>query len=99
MNRYKKLFETCVFAFDRKDNILEEKDIGICADIASILTPESSVSEMKCFQGCPYTNTAFTFDLRIDGEKVRADEWKWLPSAILRRGAANDFSVEMGIFN
>jgi len=91
---YMNLFESCVFAFDSKDNILEEKDIGICADIASLLTPEHSVAAMNCFQGCPYTNTAFDVDVRIDGERIKSDHWKWLPNAILRRGMTKNVSAE-----
>lgn len=94
MKEYMFLFDTCVFAFDGKNSILEDKDIGICADIASMLTPPSSVTAMKGFQGCPYTNTAFDFEVRVDGEKVKCDSWKWLPNAILRRGAAEQFSME-----
>ena len=94
MHTYMDLFDSCVFAFDGRSSILEDKDIGICADIASMLTPPSSVTAMKGFQGCPYTNTAVDFEVRIDGEKVLCDGWKWLPNAILRRGKTERFSVE-----
>jgi len=94
MNGYAKYFSSCVYAFDGKDSILWDKDIGICADVASLMTPPRSVSAMECFQGCPYTNTAFSFDLRIDGETVRCGRWQWLPNAILRSGAAKHFSVQ-----
>ena len=60
-------------------SIPARRNIGICADIASMLTPESSVSAMKCFQGCPYTNTAFDFDLRFDGEKKSSCENTKIP--------------------
>lgn len=93
MKNYEQLFDTSVYSFDGSKNILEEKDIGIAADIASMLTPESSVFAMKCFQGCPYTNTAFDFDIRVDGEKLRANNWHWLPNAILRLGETDSFSV------
>lgn len=93
MERCMDLFDSCVFAFDGKNSILEDKDIGICADIASILTPPSSVSAMCGFQGCPYTNTAFDFDVRIDGEKVKCSSWKWLPNAIFREGVAENFAL------
>ncbi len=94
MKNYNEYFESNIYAFDGENNIMESKDLGICSDIASILTPEHSVSALKCFQACPYTNTAFDFDVRIDGEKVRCDGWKWLPNAMLRRGHAADFTVE-----
>ena len=93
MKNYLNLFESSVYAFDGKDSIFEEKDIGICADIASMLTPESSVCAMKGFQGCPYTNTGFNFDIRIDGEIIKSKNWKWLPCAILRTGATANIAV------
>ncbi len=93
MKGYLKYFDSSVYAFNGKHNILEAKDIGICADIASVLTPYTSVAALKCFQGCPYTNTAFDFDLRFDGEIIIPGTWKWLPNAIFRKGQAKDFSV------
>ena len=94
MKDYMRQFENCVFAFDGSNSILEDKNIGICADIASLRTPPISVAAMQGFQGCPYTNTGFDFDLWIDGEKVKCDSWKWLPNAILRRGSTRSFAVE-----
>lgn len=93
MKSYMNYFDECVYAFDGKNNIMESKNIGICADISSLLTPDTSVSAMKCFQGCPYTNTAFDFDIRIDGERVKVKAWKWLPNAILREGETEKFEV------
>lgn len=88
------VFKTCPFAFGSENNILEEKDLGITSDISSLLTPERSVSAVECFQGCPYTASKFLLELRIDGERVRASSWKWLPSAMLRYGECKRFSVE-----
>ena len=94
MKDYTARFDTCEYAFDGLNSIMEDKDIGICADIASILTPPHSAAALKCFQGCPYTNTGFDLDVKLDGESVRADEWKWLPNAILRRGRNRSFALE-----
>ncbi len=94
MSNYMDMFDTCVFAFDGKYNVMDEKDIGITADISSLLTPERSVTIMQSLQGCPYTASSMDIDIRIDGERVRAREWKWLPNAILRRGGNTNFNVE-----
>lgn len=94
MKKYEAVFETNRFAFESENNILEEKNLGITADIASLLTPERSVTQVQCFQGCPFTASKFNFDLRIDGERVRASSWKWLPNAMFRRGECKKFSVE-----
>lgn len=92
--KYGELFESHRFRFYSRDNILEEKDLGICADIASMLTPEYSVAAMNCFQGCPYTNTGFRFDVRLGGEQVRCGRWEWLPNAMLRHGQTDAFRVD-----
>ena len=95
MTDYINIFDTSVYAFGGKRNIMEEKDLGICADISSLRTPEYSVCAAESFQGCPYTDTGFKFDVRLDGERVRAyNNWKWLPNAMLRWGEAESFSVE-----
>lgn len=94
MKDYMGLFDNCVYAFDGKNNIMEEKDLGITGDISSLLTPEHSVTLMECFQGCPYTCTSFNAEIRIDGEQVRAASWKWLPNAMLRCGSSENFEIQ-----
>jgi len=93
MKNYLELFDTCVYAFDGAMNVMDEKDLGITGDIASLLTPERSVTQTECFQGCPYTCTSFKNDVIIDGERVRAAGWKWLPNAMLRWGKGRDIEV------
>ncbi len=95
MKNYMELFDTSIYRFHSEKNILEEKDLGICTDISSVRTPYYSVTACECFQGCPYTDTGFKFDLIIDGErKIRPREWIWLPNAILRRGETDTLDIE-----
>ena len=94
MKAYMDQFDACIFAFDGKNSILEDRDIGICADLASMLTPTTTVAAMNGFQSCPYTNTSFNFDIWLDGEKPKCLEWKWLPNAIWRKGSVVHFSME-----
>jgi len=94
MKDFSKYFDENIFAFDGEKNILLDEHIGITSDIASILTPYSSATALKCFQGIPYTCSPFDFDVRINGEKISCDSWKWLPSAILRTGKTPDLKVE-----
>jgi len=91
---YKALFNDSVFAFKSEKNVMEEKDLGICANVASVRTPEYSVCSAESFQGCPYTDTGFKMDIRISGERIKAKEWIWLPNAMLRKGSADGFEVE-----
>lgn len=94
MERYLTYFENCVYAFRSENNILEEKDLGIVSDISSVLTPWRSVTALNTFQGCPYTNTGFDFEVRFDGERVKCDTWRWLPNAIYRTGRTRDFATQ-----
>ena len=94
MKSYMKHFDECVFAFDGKDNIMESHNIGICSDISSLLTPDTSVSAMKSFQGCPYTNTALDFDVRYHGERVKVRDWHWLPNAMWRKGEIDGYRLK-----
>ena len=93
MKNYIEYYKNNPFTYNSSRSILEEKDIGICADIASMMTPPTSVFAMKTFQGCPYTNTGFCFDIKLDGESVRCDTWDWLPSSIIRYGKTDSFEV------
>lgn len=94
MKNYTECFRTNPFAFTNEKNILQERHLGICSNIAAIMTPYSSATKLIRFQGCPYTNTGFSYDVIMEGEAVRCDEWIWLPHAILRRGSTEHFRLE-----
>lgn len=95
MNTYMDYFENSVYRFTNEKNILEDRHIGICTDVASLRTPPYSVAACDCFQGCPYGDPGFHLDIIIDGQRrIRPREWTWLPNAMLRRGSADDFDVE-----
>lgn len=94
MKNYLEMFDNCVYAFDGEYSILHTSHIGICSDIASLLTPDTSVNALKGFQAMPYSNSALDYEVRIDGERIKCDSWKWLPNAILRCGHTRNFDVK-----
>lgn len=94
MQNYMDCFRTNIFAFSHEKNIIQERHLGICSNIASIMTPYLSVTKIIRFQGCPYTNTGFSSEIILNGESVRCSEWVWLPNALLRRGRTDRFHVE-----
>jgi len=91
---YLSLFQTHPYRFSGHDSILEEKDLGICADISSLRTPEYSVCSSEGFQRCPYTDSGFRLDIRIDGERIKVQDWIWLPNAMYRLGNTKYLSLE-----
>lgn len=90
---HKKIKEN-IFYFNSEKNIIQDKYIGICADIASVLTPTDSVFALNTLQACPITNSAFSFDIRIDGEKIKTEKWHWIPNAIERIGDIEDWCID-----
>lgn len=88
------IFNSNIFAFHSCENIMDSKDLGICSNMASMITQEYSVAALENFQGCPYTGTGFRFDVRVKGERFRVDEWDWLPNAIRRHGRYKELEVE-----
>jgi len=94
MKNYMDCFKRNIFAFSGDKNIILEKHLGICSNIASMMTPYTAETEIVCFQGCLYTNSAFTCEVRIGGELVGCREWIWLPHAIWRSGSTEHFDVE-----
>ena len=94
MVNYESYFETSIYKFKSENNILESKDLGICTDISSIRTPDYSFAACECFQGCPLTDSGFNFDVVLNGEKVKTQNWVWLPNAIKRFGLFDNFEAE-----
>lgn len=93
MKNYEAYFDECVFAFRSENSVIEEKDLGIAARVASVLTPASSVTALGGLQACPYTNTGMSFDVRIGGERIPVSRWHWLPTAMLREGERGALAV------
>lgn len=94
MKNYQSYFKNSIYRFKSENNILEQKDLGICTDISSIRTPEYSFAVCDCFQGCPLTDTGFHFDVILNGEKVKTKRWIWLPNAMQRFGDVSNLGVE-----
>lgn len=94
MKKYDSLFLESIYAYKGENSILESKDLGVCADISSLRTPEYSVAATDCFQGCPYTDTGFHLDVITNGETVKPKGWVWLPNAMKRFGETNEFKME-----
>ena len=86
-------FKNCRFSFEKENNILCDRHIGISGNRLSILTPESSVGKINNLQACPFTNTEFIMDVRVGGERVPAKDWSWLPNVIIREGETKLYNI------
>ena len=64
MKNYIEYYKNNPFTYNSKRSILEEKDIGISADIASMMTPPASVS---------VEITGDTFKVTLDGKEKSAN--------------------------
>ena len=86
-------FERSKFFFEKKNNVMCDKHLGISGNKLSVLTPESAVGRLECLQACPYSNSSFVLDLRVGGERVYARDWQWLPNAMLRFGETEEYRI------
>ena len=93
MDKNYNIFNDNIFAFDKQNNIIGDLFLGISGTIASIMTPESDLGRLYNLQACPVSNTGFDFRLTFGGETVCADEWQWLPNAMLRRGQTDGLKI------
>lgn len=71
-------------------SIIKPQHLGIAGSRVCVLTPHDSATAMNTLQAPPYTNSGFFSELRVCGESVPADEWKWCVNAIYRRGCINN---------
>ena len=91
---YLKYFNENVFTFEKKNNIIGDKFLGISGTIASIMTPESDLGRVYNLQACPVSNTGFDFKLSFAEKSIPASDWKWLANAMYRFGETENFAVE-----
>lgn len=82
------------FAFEKKNNLLTDRHIGISGDRLSVLTPESDVGKIGCLQACPFSASAFSLAVSIGGLPFPANNWQWLPAAIKRTAVGPGFELE-----
>jgi hypothetical protein len=81
------------FVFDSRQNILEDKDLGIVNGCMAIGTPYKSVCAVSGLYAPPYVSSNFQLDIRFMGERVRAASFVWLPNAIYRQGSISDAEI------
>ena len=94
MKSYMNYFDNCVYSFESKKSVISGEKLGITSTIASVMTGEKSVCDLHTINACPYTATDMSFDIRLDGEKIKVDRWRWLPTAILREGECDGFTAK-----
>ena len=94
MKSYINYFDNCVYSFESKKSVISGEKLGITSTIASVMTGDKSVCDLHTINACPYTATDMSFDVRLDGEKIKVDRWRWLPTAILREGECDGFTAK-----
>lgn len=85
--------ESMLFAFDNAKNILLEKDMAIKNSRMTVGALHGSVLRMEGLWAPPYVSSNFIFDIRLFGEKVKADSFRWFPFALERTGSVEGLEV------
>lgn len=79
-------FDDNIFRFSGKNSVLNERDLGIAGPCMTVLTPERAACEIRGIQNCPWSGSAFSLEVRINGERINGRDWDWLPNMIRRHG-------------
>jgi len=82
-----------LFAFNGKDNILDEKDFGI---VNGSITAGIQYSAVVCVSGLwapPFASSDFLLELTLFGEKIETSEYEWLPFAVTSKGKTQGLEV------
>ncbi|HBG26915.1 MAG: hypothetical protein A2Y10_10550 [Planctomycetes bacterium GWF2_41_51] len=82
-----------IFALNGKSNLLEEQDFGIINGKLALNVPYRDVLSFKKIYAPPFVSSNFLFDVRLFGEKVSTDGYKWYPHKVLRWGKSNDVNI------
>lgn len=81
------------FAMDGSENIREEEHLGIVNGLATTGVPFKSVLSIKGLYAPPYASSNFSLEMRMFGEKVPTETYKWNFFEIHRQGKIKDVAV------
>ncbi|MCX6622682.1 MAG: hypothetical protein NTY38_16760 [Acidobacteria bacterium] len=82
------------FALSGEANILEEAHFGIINGTATAGVPYRHVSTLNGFFAPPYASSDLLLDVRMFGERVATDSYRWFPIEVRRSGAGRGIRVE-----
>ena len=74
------------FGIEAADNIMEEEHFGLVNGRLTCGVNHRSVLALSGLWAPPYVSSDFFLGLRINGEKVPARDYHWLPWEIYQQG-------------
>jgi len=82
-----------IFSLNEKVNIVEEEHLGIFNGMLTINTTFRNVLSYRSLYAPPYASSDFLLEIRLFGEKVVTDKYKWYPFGIQRKGEIKNIIV------
>lgn len=86
-----------LFSLKGESNLLDEQDFGIINGKVALNVPYKDAISFKKLYAPPFVSSNFLFDVRLFGEKVRTDGYKWYPYKVLRWGKLNDCNISSSV--
>ena len=82
------------FDMDGKNILLEEKDLGVFNGMLTVNVPYSNVLAVRGMWAPPYLSSDFLCEVRLFGESVKSDGYKWSPREVCRNGSIKGIKIE-----
>lgn len=82
-----------IFALPGVDNITREEHFGIKGFMLTASVPYRDVLSVKGLWAPPYASSDFVLEVRLRGEKVPTDDYRWDGNTCARHGRLGDLEV------
>lgn len=82
-----------LFALDGKRNLMKEEHFGIINGHISSGIHYRDIGTLSGLYAPPYASSDFLLELRLFGEKVPTDSYRWYPFEVTREGRLNNVNV------
>ncbi len=86
-----------LFSMDGAKLIHDEMDIGLINGMLSGNGPYRDAMMIKGLFAPPFVSSDFCLEVRLFGEKVKATEFKWYPSEMVRHGQTHGIAVDTNL--
>lgn len=83
-----------IFALEGRDNILREEHFGIKGFMLTASVPYRDALSVRGLWAPPYASSDFVLEVRLDGEKVPTERYRWNGNECRREGRLGHLRVE-----
>lgn len=97
MSRFTNIPSYEMFSMEGDKNIVEQEHLGIFNGMLTVNTIYRDVFSFRSLIAPPYVSSDFVLEIRLFGEKVSTQEYKWYPFKIERSGKIKGIMVKSSL--